>query len=120
QHIGKAVPVRLGQVIAMSIKAHVGKFGQDRIKRYIFSNVAAGLLLTLCSQTLITLQPSLPSLRKFLLSRSLLVSIFSRQNFDLILPFQAGYLYPCQKSLSMKIAFLACGNATSGVPGRRL
>src|SRR5206468_3148492 len=33
QHIGNAVPVRLGQVIAMSIKAHVAKFGQDRIKR---------------------------------------------------------------------------------------
>jgi DNA (cytosine-5)-methyltransferase 1 len=33
QHIGNAVPVRLGQIIAMSIKAHVAKFGQDKIKR---------------------------------------------------------------------------------------
>jgi DNA (cytosine-5)-methyltransferase 1 len=33
QHIGNAVPVRLGQIIALSIKAHLAKLAQDRIKR---------------------------------------------------------------------------------------
>jgi DNA (cytosine-5)-methyltransferase 1 len=32
RHIGNAVPVRLGQIIAMSIKAHLSEFNQDKIK----------------------------------------------------------------------------------------
>jgi len=75
----------------------------------------SGFFSMSCSQSLRTDHPSRLSLRLYLLSRLMLLSILSRQYFFLGF-FFSPYLYPCQKSPSQKIAtlFLLC--AKSGLP----
>ena len=68
-----------------------------------------------CSHSLRTDHPSRLSFRAYLLSRLMLFSILSRQNFFASLFFWP-YLYPCQKSPSQKTAILFLLCAKSGFP----
>jgi hypothetical protein len=68
-----------------------------------------------CSHSLRTDHPSRLSFRPYLLSRLMLFSILSRQNFFASLFFWP-YLYPCQKSPSQKITILFLLCAKSGLP----
>ena len=68
-----------------------------------------------CSHSLRTDHPSRLSFRPYLLSRLMLFSILSRQNFFASLFFWL-YLYPCQKSPSQNIAILFLLCAKSGFP----
>ena len=68
-----------------------------------------------CSHNLRTDHPSRLSFRPYLLSRLMLFSILSRQNFFASLFFWL-YLYPCQKSPSQNIAILFLLCAKSGLP----
>ena len=68
-----------------------------------------------CSHSLRTDHPSRLSFRPYLLSRLMLFSILSRQNFFASLFFWL-YLYPCQKSPSQNITILFLLCAKSGLP----
>ena len=90
--------------------------------RYLERNFASiflmhfsGFLSMSCSHSLRTDHPSRLSFRVYLLSRLMLFSILSRQNFFASLFFWL-YLYPCQKSPSQKITILFLLCAKSGLP----
>ena len=100
-------------LLCLIIRNKQGYF--DRNFATIFLLHFSGSFSMSCSHSLRTDHPSRLSFRLYLLSRLMLFSILSRQNFFGSL-FFCPYLYPCQKSPSQNIAifFLLC--AKSGFP----